>query len=65
MIEEDQAICIPPSTAQLGVAIYGSLTGQPKAVQRRKDGPKPVVCCGCDAVNSSRVGNWLTISPTH
>ena len=65
MIEEDQTIRIPPGPAQLGVAIYGSLPGQPEAVQSRKDGTKPVICCGRDAVNPSRIGKWLPVLLAH
>lgn len=65
MIEEYQAISIPPCSAWLGVEIYGGLAGQPEAVQSRKDGTKPVVCRGRDAVNPSRVGKWLAVLQRH
>ena len=65
MIEEDQAICIPPDPAYLSIAIYGSLAGQPEAVESRKDAAKPVVCRWRDAVNPSRVGKRLPVLLAH
>ena len=53
MIEEDQAICIPPGPAYLSITIYGGLAGQPEAVESRKNTAKPVVCRWRDAVKPS------------
>jgi len=65
MIEEDQAICVPSDPANLGIAIYSSLAGEPEAIEGREDTPKPVVCRGRDAVNPARIGKWLPILLAH
>jgi hypothetical protein len=65
VIEEDQAICVPSHSATLGIAVYGSLAGQPETVKGRKDRSKPVVSGGRDTVNPGRVGQWLPILLAH
>jgi hypothetical protein len=65
VIEEDQAIRVPSDSASLGVAIYGSLAGQPEAVKGREDTSEPVICGGRDAFDSSCVMKRLTILLTH
>ena len=65
MVEEDQAICIPSGSAQLGITINGSLAGKPKAVESREDSPKPVVCCGRDTIPPGRVRKRLPVLLAH
>ena len=65
VIEEDQAICVPSDPPSLGVVIYGGLARQPEAVECREDGPKSVICGGCDSVSPGRIGKWLPILLAH
>ena len=65
MVEEDQAVRIPPTSAHCRVTIHGSLPRDPEAVESRENGTKPIICRARDTPCPRRVGEWPPVSHEH